>query len=144
MVVGVGDAARKHRADAAGQPGILAFDADHEVRVELPVRTDLHAAEETTVAVVAGGEAVEIVVAGEGAAEMATDVEAGPVVDRRDVGRRGRLVIVAVAEIGTDGRRGSARNQQRHGRKQNLLHRLELQHLCPRLARFPRRRWFCR
>src|SRR5207237_2848119 len=72
LVVGVGDAAREHRADAAGEPGILAFDADHEVRVELPVRTDLHAAEETAVAVVAGGEAAELVVAGERAADMAT------------------------------------------------------------------------
>src|SRR4051794_29817066 len=105
LVVGVGDAAWEHRADAAGEPGILAFDADTEVRVELPVRAGLQTAEETAVAVIAGGEAAEIVVAGERAADMAADIEAGPVVNRGGIGGRRRLLIVTATQIAS-ARRG--------------------------------------
>ncbi|MGY4499063.1 hypothetical protein ACVWYH_002994 [Bradyrhizobium sp. GM24.11] len=89
--------------------------------MELPVCASLQTTEETAVAVVAGGEAVEIVVARERAAEMRADIEAGPVVDRRGIGRR-FVVIGAGTEIGTDGRGRRAQCEQRNGRKQNLLH----------------------
>src|SRR5262249_43137391 len=123
LPVGVGEAAREHGADIAAQPAILTLRADHPVRDELPVGADLHTAEETAVAVAAGGEAREIVVAGEGAADMAADIEAGPIIDRHRyrIGRR-RAVIGTAPEIcGMYGKR-SADCDERNCSQKKCLH----------------------
>src|SRR5690349_12678057 len=81
LVIGVGEAAREDSADIAGQPAILAFEACDPVRIELPVRAGLQAAEHPAIAIIAGGKAAEIIVARERAADMAADIEAGPFVE---------------------------------------------------------------
>ena len=88
-LVGIGGherAARKQHAVivAAGQPAVLGFGAEHPVRRELIVEAALHAAEEAGVAALQG------VVTRKGAADMAADIEAGPVIDDlgRGIGRR--------------------------------------------------------
>ena len=126
LVVVVNEAAREGRVEVAiAEPAVLALDADDPVRRELPVGAGLHAAEQAG-AVVAEHEAVEIVAAAEGAAEMAADIEAGPVVDRRGIGRR----LVVVGRARRDRRRGPARRRRRlrgpHGGEQELLHVLGL------------------
>src|SRR5438105_3480251 len=87
---------------------------------ELPVGAGLHAAEEARV-VVAERKSVEVVVAAEGAAEMRADIEAGPGVDRRGIGRR-LVVVVAGAEIGGGSRQGDGERGGGHGGKQHLFH----------------------
>ncbi len=67
--------------------------------MELPVAAHLDAAEEAGF-VVAEREAIKGVAAGEGAADMAADIEAGPVVkSARRNRRRGFAVIGAGAEM---------------------------------------------
>src|SRR5205085_2311743 len=85
LIVVIGEAAGEYRADIAAEPAVLSFGADHPVRSELVIRAALQTAEETAVAVVARAQAVEIIVARECAADMAADIEAGPVVDRRRI-----------------------------------------------------------
>src|SRR5690349_18293419 len=73
LPVGVGEAAGEHRADIAADPAVLRLCADDPGGGELPVRATQQAAEEAAVAVVAGGQTGEIVVARERAAEMAAE-----------------------------------------------------------------------
>src|SRR5205823_1595135 len=124
----VGETAREDRADNAGEPAILAFEADDPVRVELPVRASLKAAEHAAVAVVAGGEPVDNVIAGERAADMGADIEAGPAVNRRSIGGRIRIGRGrvgrgrAVDEVGGGSRELCTEGCDRCGDKQQLLH----------------------
>jgi hypothetical protein len=124
LVAGVDEAAGEGRVEAAiAEPAILAFQAEHPARRELPVGANLQAAEDAG-AVIAEHEAAEIVAAVEGAADMAADIEAGPVIDRRRVG--GGLLVVAAAEIGAEGRRGGADGREGRKGEQDLLHVLGL------------------
>src|SRR5580704_229068 len=68
---------KRHAGVVAVHPAILGFDAHHAIGRELVVEAALHAADEAGVA------ASEVVVAGKSAADMAADIEAGPVVDHR-------------------------------------------------------------
>jgi hypothetical protein len=121
LVVVVDDAAREDRMHViAAEPAVLALDADEPARCELPVAAGLHAAEQAGVGV-AEREAAKIVAAGERAADMAADIEAGPVEDRRGIGRR-VVVMGAGAEIGAERRRGSAEHGESRGSEQNLFH----------------------
>src|SRR5438552_9191365 len=99
------------------EPAILSFDTDDPARRELPVGAGLHAAEQARV-VIAQHETVEIVAGAEGAAEMAADIEAGPVVDRR--GKHRRLGIAARAEIGA--KRGRNKGGKGNGGEQDFFH----------------------
>ena len=87
-------------------PAVLGFDARDPVRRELIVGAALDAAEEA-----AGAQ--DAVVAGEAAAEMTADVEAGPVVDRRHIGRS-LGVARRGAEVGCKCRRGRAESDDGH------------------------------
>ena len=93
---------------AVGQPAVLGFGADHPIGRELIVEATLHAAEEARVA------ALQRVVARKGAADMATDIEAGPVIDDRGRGIGRSLGIRAGWHVsrkglaGKSGQRGSA------------------------------------
>src|ERR1700739_3223941 len=71
----------------ARKPAILGFGTDHPVRSELVVGTTLHTAQELAAA------SLKAVVASERAADMAADIEAGPVIDRlrRRIGRSLRI-----------------------------------------------------
>ncbi len=63
----------------------------------------------------------EVVAAAEGAAEMAAEIEAGPVVERRR--KNGRLFVVgAPAEIGAEGGRGGGDGGDGHEGCEDLLH----------------------
>src|SRR5262249_20761946 len=78
-------AARRAAVDVA--PVDVAFEAKHEL-VELPVVAD-GAADQAAVDVTAGRpERVAEARAAEAVAAVDADVEAGPIVDRRDIGRR--------------------------------------------------------
>src|SRR4051794_34753833 len=81
LVVGVDKAAGEDHTVVVPEPAVLPFETNHPVGSELVVRADLHASEESAIVIVAGDEPVEIVVAGEGAADMPANVETGPVVD---------------------------------------------------------------
>ena len=118
VVAAAGDqrAAREQHAIvvAAAEPAVLGFGAEHPVRVELVVEAALHAAHEADVA------ALQAVVARKGAADMAADIEAGPVVDhsRRGIGRS--LGIGARRHVSRD--RGSGKRDQSGCAEQKLLH----------------------
>src|ERR1700730_16904386 len=75
---------KRHAIVVVGKPAVLGFRTDHPVGSELVVEAALHAAQESAAA------ALQAVVARERAAEMAADIEPGPVVDhfRRGIGRR--------------------------------------------------------
>src|SRR5262249_53158235 len=94
---------------------------------QLPVRAGLEAAEHAPIAIVAGTEAAEIIVARERAADMGAEIESGPVVERWRVDWR-LLVGPAIAEIGGVGRERRAEGRDRDRREQNLLHGSTLQH----------------
>ena len=119
LVVAEHHATDVNRVGVAVQPAVLGFDTEHPVRGELPVVTTLHTAEERGV-VVAGRASGNAVVADEGAADVTTDVETGPVVDRgrRNVSRG--LGVGTRREVGGSGRGGEG--DQRHGAEQELLH----------------------
>src|SRR5258707_7373269 len=74
-------AGEDHAVVVVAEPAVLGFDTDDPARSELIIGAALHAAEEAAIA------AREAVVARERATEMAADVEAGPDVDRRHIGR---------------------------------------------------------
>src|SRR6185312_5670264 len=75
---------------------VVGFQTKHPVRGELVIITNLHTAEERAVA--AAAEHV-VVVAAERAADVTTEIEAGPVVDlRRNVG--GSLRVGARGKVG--------------------------------------------
>jgi hypothetical protein len=119
-VVGVDIAVREGGRDGiAAEPGVLALDADHPVRRELVVEAGLHAAEEARVVVVADDEPAKGVVVAEGGADVAADVEAGPVVDRGGNRRRG-LGVGARGQIGSEGRR--AESDERDRCEKQFLH----------------------
>src|SRR5205823_4250805 len=105
LIIGIDVAARKGGGEVVlAEPGILALGAEHPVRRELPVEAGLNAAEQAG-AGIAQHRAVEVIAAAEGTAEMAADIEAGPVVERRRID--GCLVVIgARAEIGASGGRG--------------------------------------
>src|SRR5262249_9639507 len=112
LVIVSRDHAAAGEADAGGvavQPAVLGLDADHAVGGELVVEAALPAAEERGVA------AGEAVVAGEGATDMAANVEAGPVVDYRRGAIGGSLGVGARGHVGRhrraceDGQSGSAK-----------------------------------
>ena len=118
-LVGIGGhegAARKQHAIiiAAGQPAILGFGTHHPVRRELIVEAALHAAKEAGVAALQGA------VTRKGAADMAADIEPGPVIDdlRRGIGRR--LGIGSGRHVGR--KSWSRHGRQRGSAEQNLLH----------------------
>src|SRR6186713_542815 len=79
-LVGVGRHLRPQRERdtvvVGRQPGILGLDTHHPVGRELVVEATLHAAHEAGIA------GLEAAVTGEGAADMAADIETGPVVDQ--------------------------------------------------------------
>src|SRR5579871_1155442 len=115
LVVGVDLAAREDDAAVvAGNKGVLGFSTDHPVRVELVVSPALEAAEETAVAVVAGDEAVEIAVTREHADEVATDIEAGPVIERSGIGRGLGVGRVAYRKVGSKCWHGRAEGDEGH------------------------------
>src|SRR3954452_6612173 len=117
-LVGIGGHLRAQRERSAAvvgrQPGILGLDTHDPIGRELVVEAALNTAEEARVA------RLEAAVAGKGAADMAADVEAGPVVDhlRRRVGRS--LGVGARLHVGC----GSRRSQRKQGNRaqQNPLH----------------------
>ena len=94
-------------AIAVRQAGDLAFDTNQPVRSELVVSADLAAAEEGCVTVAAGQGRVsrgETVIAAESRADVRTDVNAGPIVDRRR--RLNRcLGVAARTHVGGERRR---------------------------------------
>ena len=103
-------------AAAAPDPNYIPSDVpssgDHNLDLII-----LHAAEQARV-VIAQHEAVEIVAGAERAAEMAADIEAGPVVDRR--GKHRRPGIAARAEIGA--KRGRNEDGKGSGGEQDFFH----------------------
>ena len=78
----------------------LSLGADHPVGRELVVEASLHAAEEAGIAALQG------VVASEGAADMAADIEAGPVIDDRRRGIDRSLGIGAGRDVSRKGLAG--------------------------------------
>src|SRR5712691_1646722 len=109
LVVARGDqeaAREQHASVAAAEPAVLGFDTEDPGGGELIIEAALHAAEETAIV------AAQAVVARERAADVATDVEAGPVVDRRAVSRR--LGVGTSRHIGRQRRRGCAESDEGH------------------------------
>src|SRR5882762_1933606 len=109
LVVVRGDqhaAREQHASVAAAKPAVLGFDTEDPGGGELIIEAALHAAEETAIV------AAQAVVARERAADVATDVEAGPVVDRRAVSRR--LGVGTSRHIGRQRRRGCAESDEGH------------------------------
>src|ERR1700722_11855886 len=122
LVVGVGDiAGEDHAVVIVGKPAVLTFDTEDPIGGELVVVTRLQTAEESAVAVAAGGEASEIVVATESTADVTADVEAGPVVERRDISRS-LGVGGAGRKVGGKCWHGRADGDEGHSGKQKLLH----------------------
>jgi hypothetical protein len=121
LIVGVDIGAGEGGGEIAlAEPGILAFGAEHPVRRELPIQTGLDAAEHAG-AGIAQHRTVEVAAAAEGTADMAADIEAGPVIERRRID--GRLVVVgAGAEIGAKGGRGGGEGCDGHEGSEDLLH----------------------
>src|SRR3954471_1706092 len=101
------------------EPAVLGFDTEHPARRELIVGAALHATEEAAVIAVVG-EAAETVVAGKRAADVAADVETGPVVDRRRIGRS--LGVGPRRQIGCKCWHGRAESDEGHSSEQKLLH----------------------
>src|SRR5579872_1087389 len=118
LVVGEDVAIREYDAAVvAGNPGVLGFRADHPVRGELIVSAALHTAEEAAVVVVTGGQAAEIGIAREHAAEVAADVEAGPVIERSDIGRRLGIGGGPGRKVGSQCWHGRAEGDESHSCK---------------------------
>ena len=113
LVVGIDRAVREHDAVVVAEPAVLAFDTDDPVGSELVVGAALQAAEEAAAAVVVE-RAGEAVVAAEFTADMAADIEAGPIVDRRDIGRSLGVVRRARSEIGGKCWHGRAESDEGH------------------------------
>src|SRR6266576_6517378 len=99
-------AGEQHAVVAVAEPGVLGFDTDNPTRGELIIGAALHAAEEAAIV------AIKAIVAGERAAEVSADVEAGPVVDRLRVG--GSLGVRTRGEIGCECWHGRADSDERH------------------------------
>src|SRR6195256_2925180 len=99
-------AREQHASVAAAKPAVLGFDTEDPGGGALIIEAALHAAEETAVV------AAQAVVARERAANVATDIEAGPVVDRRAVSRR--LGVGTSRHIGRQRRRGCAESDEGH------------------------------
>src|SRR6185437_8363843 len=88
---------KRARIVAAAEPAILGFDTHHPVGRELVIKAALHAAQKPAVTT------LQAAVARKGAADMAADIEPGPVVD--SLGRRigGRLGVGAWRQVGRKG-----------------------------------------
>src|SRR5258705_1244623 len=78
-----GASGKEHAIVVVGKPAVLGLGTDHPVGCELVIEAALHAAHEPAAA------SLQAVVARERAAEVAADIEAGPVVNhlRRRIGR---------------------------------------------------------
>src|SRR4029077_7052836 len=97
-------AGEKHAVVAvAGEPAVLRLGAEHPVVRELVVEPALHAADESRVA------ALQVVGASELSADVATDVEARPVVDNLGYRINRRLRVGPLRKVGAECRR-SERN----------------------------------
>ena len=123
-----GASGKEHAIVVVGKPTVLGLGTDHPVGCELVIEAALHTAHEPAAA------SLQAVVACESTAEMAADVEAGPVVNHFRRRIDGSLGVRARRNVRREGRR-CERNNGGCAQQNSLHERFPIQRRCVTLPK---------